>query len=112
MDERSADINDAKHDIATMLDAIPGLVAILSPVGDVDAVNNELVAYCGQPLEAMKQWGTNGTVHSEDLARVTAILAHAMSTGEPYDFEVRVRRFDGVYRWNQTRGIPFRDATG
>jgi PAS domain S-box-containing protein len=107
-----ADINDGKRDIATVLDAIPGLVAILTPVGEVDAVNNELVAYCGQPLEAMKQWGTNGTVHPEDLPRVAAIFGSSISAGEPYDFEARIRRFDGVYRWNQVRGLPFRDARG
>ena len=33
-----------------------------------------------------------------------------MSTGEPYDFEARIRRFDGAYRWNQVRGLPFRDS--
>jgi PAS domain S-box-containing protein len=107
-----ADINDAKRDIATVLDAIPGLVAILTPAGEVDAVNNELVAYCGQPLDAMRQWGTNGTVHAEDLPRVTAVFMHSMSTGEPYDFEARIRRSDGVYRWNQVRGLPFRDSSG
>jgi len=107
-----ADINEAKRDVATVLDAIPGLVAILTPVGEVDAVNRELIAYCGQPLEAMRQWGTNGTVHPEDLPRVAAIFVHSISAGEPYDFEARIRRFDGVYRWNQVRGLPFRDATG
>ncbi len=107
-----ADINDAKRDIATVLDAIPGLVAILTPVGEVDAVNRELITYCGQPLEAMRQWGTNGTVHPEDLPSVAAIFTRSISAGEPYDFEARIRRFDGVYRWNQVRGLPFRDATG
>ena len=106
-----ADVNDAKRDIATVLNHIPGLVAILTPSGEVDAVNSELVAYCGQPLEAMRQWGTNGIVHAEDLPRVSAIFMNAMSTGEPYDFEARVRRFDGVYRWNQVRGLPYRDAS-
>ena len=107
-----ADINDAKRDIATVLDAIPGLVAILTPVGEVDAVNSELIAYCGQPLEAMRRWGTNGTVHLEDLPRVAVVFMQAISRGEPYDFEARIRRFDGVYRWNQVRGLPFRDASG
>jgi PAS domain S-box-containing protein len=107
-----ADVNDAKRDIATVLDAIPGLVAILTPAGEVDAVNHELIAYCGQPLEAMKQWGTNGTVHSDDLPRVAGVFTHSMSTGNPYDFEARIRRFDGAYRWNQVRGLPFRDSSG
>src|SRR4029453_4103524 len=106
------EINDGRRDIATVLDAIPGLVAILTPVGEVDEVNGELVAYCGQPLEAMRQWDTNGTVHAEDRPRGRAVFGQAISRGEPYDFEARIRRFDGVYRWNQVRGLPFRDAGG
>ena len=107
-----ADINDAKRDVATMLDAIPGMVAILSTAAEVDAVNNELMAYLGQPLEVIKQWGTNGIVHPEDVPRAAAILMQATSTGEPYELEIRIRRFDGVYRWNHTRGLPFRDSGG
>jgi PAS domain S-box-containing protein len=107
-----SEVSDAKRDIATVLDAIPGLVAILTPGGEVDAVNHELIAYCGQPLESMRQWGTNGTVHQEDLPRVAAVFTSAIAAGEPYDFDARIRRFDGSYRWNQVRGLPFRDSSG
>jgi PAS domain S-box-containing protein len=95
-----------------IVDTIPGLVAILTATGEVDVVNHELVEYCGQPLEAMKQWGTNGTVHSDDLPRIGPVFAKAIVAGDPYDFEARIRRFDGVYRWCQVRGLPFRDSTG
>src|SRR5262249_53749480 len=107
-----ADINDAKRDLASVLDAIPGMVALLSPTAEVEAVNNELLAYLGQPLEAIKQWGTNGIVLPEDVPRAADVLRQAMSTGQPYETEVRVRRFDGVYRWNSTRGLPFLDSSG
>ena len=62
-----------------ILDTIPGLVATLLPTGEVDSVNAELVEYCGQPLEAMKQWGTNGTVHSEDVPRIGPMFAQAIA---------------------------------
>jgi PAS domain S-box-containing protein len=95
-----------------LVQTIPGLVAILTPAGEVDVVNDELVDYCGQPLEAMKQWGTNGTVHTDDLPRVGQVFTQAITSGHPYDFEARIRRFDGVYHWCQVRGLPFRDPSG
>jgi PAS domain S-box-containing protein len=95
-----------------ILDTIPGLVATLKPSGEVDAVNQELVAFCGQALEAMKEWGTNGTVHPDDLPHMAPIFSQAIASGEPYDFEARIRRFDGVYRWLQVRGLPLRDSAG
>jgi PAS domain S-box-containing protein len=104
--------NDGKRDVATVLDAIPGMVALLSPTAEVEAVNNELLAYLGQPLEVIKQWGTNGIVHPEDVPRAAGVLMQAMSDGQPYETEVRIRRFDGVYRWNSTRGLPFLDSSG
>src|SRR5262249_12955676 len=45
------------------IDGIPGLFAILGPDGGVEAVNRQIVDYCGQPLEELRNWGTNGIVH-------------------------------------------------
>jgi len=102
-------LRERERESRLIVDTVPGLVAILTPAGDVDVVNQQLVEYCGQPLEAMKAWGTNGTVHAEDLPRVVELFTQAITTGEPYDFEARIRRFDGVYRWFQVRGLPLRD---
>src|ERR1700688_5039717 len=35
-----------------------------------------------------------------------------MISGDPYEIVQRVRRFDGVYRWFQVRGLPLRDSDG
>jgi PAS domain S-box-containing protein len=93
-----------------IVDTIPGLVATLSSEGEVESVNPQLVAFCGQPLEAMKEWGTNGTVYQDDLPHVAKAFEQGVTSGEPYDFEARIRRYDGGYRWFQVRGLPLRDA--
>jgi PAS domain S-box-containing protein len=105
-------LREREREAGLILDTIPGLAAILTPEGEVDAVNHELTEYCGQPLEAMKQWGTNGTVHSEDLPRIVPLFTQAISSGQPYDFEARIRRFDRLYHWCQVRGLPLHDMTG
>jgi PAS domain S-box-containing protein len=103
---------DGERESRSIVNTIPGLVAILAPSGEVDVVNQQLVEYCGQPLDAMRQWGTNGTVHVEDLPHVGQIFTQAIASGGPYDFEARIRRFDGVYRWCQVRGLPLREPAG
>ena len=105
-------LSESERSSRVIVDTIPGLVAILTADGEVDVVNHELVEYCGQPLEAMRQWGTNGTVHSDDLPRVGQVFTQAITAGDPYDFEARIRRFDGGYRWCQIRGLPLRDTNG
>ncbi len=46
------------------------------------------------------------------LPHVAEIFAPAIASGEPYEVEGRIRRFDGVYRWFQIRGLPLRDTRG
>ena len=43
---------------------------------------------------------------------MAAAWQHAVQTGQPYEFEHRIRRADGEYRWFQSRGLPLRDAGG
>jgi C4-dicarboxylate-specific signal transduction histidine kinase len=35
-----------------------------------------------------------------------------MASGIPFNFELRMRRFDGEYRWFDNRGVPIRDESG
>jgi signal transduction histidine kinase len=52
-------------------------------------------------------------VHPDDLKRVTERWRESQMTGEPLDYEVRLRGgSDGVYRWFQTRARPLRDNRG
>jgi PAS domain S-box-containing protein len=113
-DRRRAEeaLRESGRESRLIVDTIPGLVATLTAAGEVDVVNDQLIEYCGQGLDAMKQWGTNGTVHVEDVPRIAPVFAEAIASGEPYDLEARVRRFDGVYRWFQIRGLPLRDSNG
>ena len=95
-----------------IIDSVPGLVAILNPAGDVEAVNDQVLEYCGEPLEAMRHWGTNGIVHAEDVPRIAPVFANAIASGVPYDFDARIRRFDALYRWFRVRGRPLRESGG
>src|SRR6202521_1884375 len=106
--EAAQRINDGGAQL--ILASIPGLVASLTPTGGVDFVNDPLIEYCGRTLEELQQWGTSDTVHPDDLSRVIPIFTQGIASGEPYDFEARLRRFDGAYRWFQVRGLPRRDA--
>ena len=102
-------LRESERETRLIVDSIPGLVATLTPVGEVEVVNPQLVEYCGQPLEAMKEWGTNGTVHLDDLPRMVPIFTQAIASGEPYDFEARIRRPTGGFRFE---GCPFEVRPG
>ncbi|SFJ71211.1 HWE histidine kinase domain-containing protein [Jannaschia pohangensis] len=45
-------------------------------------------------------------VFEEDRERVGELLRSALKDGEPWAFEARIRRADGVDRWISARGVP------
>jgi PAS domain S-box-containing protein len=95
-----------------IVETIPGLIAVMTPAGEVEHVNRQVLEYFGRTLDELKQWGTSNAVHPADLPRVLAAWQHAVETGQPYEFEHRIRRADGEYLWFQSRGLPLRDADG
>ena len=102
----------SEDDLRLIVDTIPGLVAIMTAEGEVELVNQQILDYFGRTLEELKQWGTSDAVHPDDLPAVAAAWRRSVETGTPYQFEHRVRRADGVYRWFLSRGMPFRDLQG
>ena len=53
------------------------------------------------------------TIHADDLNRITERWRASQMTGQPLDYEARLRRgSDGVYRWFLIRAVPVRDKRG
>ncbi len=95
-----------------IVSTIPGLVALFAPDGTIDGANAQFLEYLGQSFEEVRDWTTNGTTHPGDLAISSEVFARSLGSGQPLDFEARLRRFDGNYRWFQIRGNPARDDDG
>ncbi len=102
---------DSELNSRLILHSIPGLVCTMSPTGEVDRFNPQILDYFGKTPEQLKGWATSDAIHPDDVARVVAAFSHSISTGTPYDIEHRCRRADGVYRWFQVRALPVRDTT-
>jgi PAS domain S-box-containing protein len=105
-------LRESERSARSTLDGIAGLVAVLAPNGELEAANRQLFEYFGQPLEWLKNWGTNDTVYPEDLPRVLELVKKGIVSECPFDFELRLRRFDGEYRWFENRHVPIRDDSG
>ncbi len=103
-------LGEAEGIARMFLDSIPGMVALLTPSGEVEFVNNQILEYCGKTLGELKQWGTNDTIHPDDLPGVIGAFTGSITSGKPYEITQRLRRFDGAYRWFQNSGFPLRDT--
>src|SRR6516162_6627249 len=97
-------------DARSLLDNMPGFLGRHSPDGTPEIVNGPFLQYLGKTVEEIGTWRTSDLVHPDDFAPTGEVMGDAVSTGQPCDFECRLRRFDGVYRWFQSRWVPVRDV--
>ena len=52
----------------------------------------------------------NAIIHPDDLGTVSTLFAHSLATGESFALKHRQRRFDGQYRWVETRAAAMRNS--
>jgi PAS domain S-box-containing protein len=95
-----------------VVDSIPAPVAVTSPSGEVEGVNQPTLEYFGKTIEELKGWKASDVVHPDDLQHTIDALMKAHETGQAYNVESRHRRADGIYRWFNVLGLPFRDTEG
>jgi len=109
---RAGALNTRENSWREIVDNIPGLVATMGAMGEVEFLNRHTLEYFGKTREELKNWSLVGAVHPDDLPRVIEARAKSIETGQVYEIEHRCRRADGAYRWFQVRGLPVRDAEG
>jgi PAS domain S-box-containing protein len=105
-------LRESERSLRLAIDGIAGLVAVLAPNGELEAANRQLFEYFGRSLEELKNWGTNDTVHPEDLRHILELVKRGIASEIPFNFELRLRRFDGEYRWFENRHVPILDGSG
>ena len=95
-----------------LAEAIPVHVWTSRPDGALDYVTDRVARYFGIPAEQLLVEGWRNVVHPDDLAMVAERWTTALASGERYEVEFRLRRYDGEYRWFLGRALPQRDAEG
>jgi len=55
-----------------VIDSIPVPVAVTTPTGEVESLNQPTLEYFGKTLEDLKGWKSSDVVHPDDLERTVA----------------------------------------
>jgi PAS domain S-box-containing protein len=108
-DSRPAHANAAER--RTILDVIPAIVWCKLPDGSNEFVNQRWQDYTGIPADEARGQGWRLAVHPEDRPRLSEKWAEIVASGKSGEFEGRLRRHDGAFRWVLARFEPVRDAT-
>lgn len=103
-------LTEAPYKLSLLAEAIPHLLWVLDVEGRAIFFNQRWVTYTGCSLEAIKAW--EDLLHPDDCNAARDAWDRCLAAFEPYDFEYRLRRVDGVYRWHLAHSLPVRDARG
>jgi formate hydrogenlyase transcriptional activator len=105
-------IRPSEAKLRQVLDAVPALVWSNLADGPTDFSNQRWVDYTGISSEEARDRGWQTAVHSDDLPRLMETWLEMVEKGEPCEFETRLRRRDGAFRWFLCRVDPLRDESG
>ena len=102
-----------------LVETLPAMIDCAKPNGEPIFRGKRLREFLGYNLEELDGSGKSrldatldAGVHPDDLMGVKTQYANSLATGEPYARRHRLRRFDGEYRWVETRAEPMRNAEG
>lgn len=107
-----AETRRLKDQFHAAVDTIPGLVWTSQPDGNVDYLNQRWLEYTGLPLGEARGEGWQKAIHPEDLPGLTHYWRALLQTGQPGEYEARLRRHDGAFRWFLFRAVPSLDVHG
>lgn len=104
---------EAEERWRTLTEAMPQLVWVTrGSDGYCEYLSQQWENFTGVAGESLLGFEWLNLLHPEDKQRTTTAWQEAVAGRADYNIEYRIRRYDGVYRWFKTRGVPVRDTTG
>jgi formate hydrogenlyase transcriptional activator len=98
-------------DVRLLVDNMPMLAWSSHADGSVDFANQQWYEYTGLSPQEAHGWGWRTAIHPEDLPRLMEKWRTLDDTNSRGEYEVRLRRSDGVFRWFLFRVEGLRDET-
>lgn len=93
-------------------ESIPQLVYVGDPDGRVIYLNRQWSKYAGVPTSKLNREGWLDLIHPEDLAGFNAERTRVRIAGGDFEYRLRLRRHDGLYRWFFIKSYAHRERSG
>ena len=105
-------VREQETELRQILDLAPQHVMVSGPDGSPLYANQVALEYCGVGLEQLLAESRINFVHPDDRERFLAEREKGMFEGTPREFEIRLLRHDGKFRWFLVRRNPLKDEQG
>jgi formate hydrogenlyase transcriptional activator len=111
--KRAEDASRASEEnLRQMLDSTPQIIVLVTPRRERLYANRFALAYFGVSLEEWCKRSFLTELHPDDVDRVKALVDRSAAHPADYEWDVRLRKGDGTYRWFLVRYNPLRDDQG
>lgn len=94
--------------LRTVADNVPQVIWTNTGEGEANYFNRRWYEYSGLSYEDSAGPGWQAIVHPDDAPASVERWQQALTKGEVFDAEYRLRRPDGTYRWFIGRNVPLR----
>ncbi len=111
-EKHTAELRASAERFRFLAESMPQKIFTATPSGEIDYFNRQWIEFTGLTFEQIRDWGWTQFIHPDDLAENVRIWKHSLDTGQPFQFEHRFRRHDGVYRWHLSRAHCMLDTDG
>jgi PAS domain S-box-containing protein len=113
-DQKLAEIDarDSEARFRRLAQSMPNHVWTALPDGNLDWFNDQVYAFSGAAPGELDGQKWASIVHPDDIGGAAEAWGRALTSGEPYTTEFRLRRHDGVYRWHIARAVPIHAGDG
>ncbi|KAK9249486.1 hypothetical protein V1506DRAFT_526080 [Lipomyces tetrasporus] len=99
--------------LRTIIDSIPVHLYIAEPgTGAITWVSARALAYSGLTAEEYCRQPQVRRFYSDDQPIFDRAWRNALKKGDSLSLQLRIRRFDGAYRYFAVRAVPLRDSKG
>ncbi|GGN54102.1 hypothetical protein GCM10011349_29420 [Novosphingobium indicum] len=112
-------LRESERSLRELIETAPALIWCMAPDGEPVYFSRRLRDFFGFDVAAKDLPGIarlecilQSVIHPDDLAKVRDRFANSLRTGKSYALTHRQRRFDGVYRWVETRIAAMRGEDG
>jgi PAS domain S-box-containing protein len=105
-------LSASERKLEFIINTIPGMASAAGPDGATDFLNQRWLDYTGMTAKQLEGWGWMATIHPDDLKGIVDYGESNVTSGRTAEFEARVRRYDGTYRWFLFRSSPLLDKSG
>jgi len=101
-----------ERELREVIETIPCLAWTATADGNAEFFNRRWLEYAGLTPHQAQGTGWTTTLHPNDLSGIVNYWQRILASSQPGEFEARLRRFDGEYRWFLFRATPSFDENG